>query len=409
MSMKLSGLAVAGMSIMAAGVQPALAQDADDALIRGFKNGKAIVDVNVRYEQVDDDNSDDKAKGLTVRTRLGYQTASMAGFRLLGEFTDTRPLFGVNDYQPEQPKDSPYPTIADPSNTEVNRAFVSYSAFDDLLWLAGGRQRIILDNWRWVGNVGWRQKEQTFDAGSIDLNFGSDWALSYDYITQVQTISATTTDVKDHLVNLSFAGWDIGQLVAYAYLLNNEDTDNKSDSYGLRFNGSVKPNNLSFLYTAEYARQSAKNAMSEKFNVNYYTLMLGLGFKPVTLKLGYEVLGSDGGDYGLQTDLATKHAFNGWADLFLTTPKNGLRDLYVDLGANWLGIKWGAIYHNFSADEGSDRYGSEIDLLAVKKFNKHYTVALKYANFRVDSDVEDSLEYSLRDVSKFWVWFNFKY
>ena len=33
-------------------------------------------------------------------------------------------------------------------------------------------------------------------------------------------------------------------------------------------------------------------------------------------------------DGQLQTPLATLHAFNGWADMFLTTPANGLQDLY---------------------------------------------------------------------------------
>ena len=37
------------------------------------------------------------------------------------------------------------------------------------------------------------------------------------------------------------------------------------------------------------------------------------------------MLGSDGGVAAFQTPLATLHAFNGWADLFLTTPARGLR------------------------------------------------------------------------------------
>jgi hypothetical protein len=409
MSIRLSGLIVAGVSIMAAGLQSALAADAGstaDPLIRGFKDGKAIVDVRVRYEEVDDDNFDDNAKGMTVRTRLGYQTASMGGFRLLGEFTDTRTLFGLDNFNSLNPANPDFPVIADPSNTNVNRAFISYENLDGLLWLAGGRQRIKLDNDRWIGNVGWRQKEQTFDAGSMDLNFGSEWTFSYDYVAHVQTITATSESVNDQFFNLSFGGWEAGKLVAYTYILDSDDTNVKSDSYGLRFNGSVKPGTLSFLYTAEYARQQARLANREEFDADYYTLMVGLGVKAMTFKLGYEVLGSDDGEYGLQTQLATKHAFNGWADQFLNTPDNGLQDTYFDVGAKWLGIKWGAIYHEFSADKGSDRYGSEIDLLAAKKFNPHYTVGIKYAAFSADSDVEDQ---GFRDVNKFWIWFDFKY
>ena len=128
---------VAGMSTLAAGLSYAGNEAYEDALIRGFKNGKALVDVRVRYEDVDDQNLDDRGQGLTVRTRLGYQTAPMGGVRLLGEFTDTRVLFGVDEYFPET---AGFPTIADPTNTEVNRAIISYEGVD-WLWLAGGRQQ----------------------------------------------------------------------------------------------------------------------------------------------------------------------------------------------------------------------------------------------------------------------------
>jgi len=43
--------------------------------------------------------------------------------------------------------------------------------------------------------------------------------------------------------------------------------------------------------------------------------------------VGYEVLEGNGA-IGFATPLATLHAFNGWADMFLTTPANGLKDLY---------------------------------------------------------------------------------
>ena len=44
---------------------------------------------------------------------------------------------------------------------------------------------------------------------------------------------------------------------------------------------------------------------------------------------GYELLGSDDGKVAFNTPLATKHKFNGWADKFLGTPKEGLEDVYL--------------------------------------------------------------------------------
>ena len=46
------------------------------------------------------------------------------------------------------------------------------------------------------------------------------------------------------------------------------------------------------------------------------------------LNAGYEVLGADNG-VGFATPLATGHKFQGWADKFLTTPGDGIEDVYI--------------------------------------------------------------------------------
>ncbi len=414
MSKKIHALPVLGISAVMC--MPLLAQEAaeevqSDAFIEAIKAGKVIADVRLRYESVDDNIHDDAA-ALTLRTRLGYQTGSWGGFKLLGEFTNTNvwnsDFFGVSHYFPEQtdqagfPAQNKYATVADPSGTALNRAVISYEGWDSA-WLGLGRQRIILDNARWIGNVGWRQKEQTFDAGSVDFNFGKNWKLSYDYMTRVQgVLDKFNRDMSNNIVNLAYTGWDWGSLVGYGYFLDDDDTKNTNNSVGLRFDGSVKPNNLAWLYTAEYARQNAEfDQTGNKFDVDYYHLMGGIGFGKMSVKVGNEVLGSDGGDYGLLTPLATGHKFNGWADMFLVTPKDGLSDIYVDFGAKWLGAKWGAIFHDFSADSGSDHYGRELDLVIAKTIAKYYTFGFKYADYRADDFSEDR--------KKAWFWFDFKY
>ena len=98
---------------------------------------------------------------MTLRVRLGGEVKA-EGFSLLAEgegtvalddhYSDTLPGNGVE----------PYPTVPDPENIELNRLQVSY--MKNGTGVTVGRQRIILDNARFVGNVGWRQNEQTFDA-----------------------------------------------------------------------------------------------------------------------------------------------------------------------------------------------------------------------------------------------------
>ena len=60
--------------------------------------------------------------------------------------------------------------------------------------LKGGRQRIKLDDDRWIGNVGWRQNEQTFDALTLNTNAISNTALQYTYVSWVRRIFGQKVD-----------------------------------------------------------------------------------------------------------------------------------------------------------------------------------------------------------------------
>ncbi|MED5432978.1 MAG: hypothetical protein VX920_11630, partial [Pseudomonadota bacterium] len=102
-----------------------------------------------------------------------------------------------------------------------------------------------------------------------------------------------------------------------------------------------------------------------------------------------------------QTPLATKHAFNGWADLFLATPADGLEDTFVTVGGKLAGFKLAAIYHDFKSNEGSTDYGTEMDLLVARPIGKHYTVGLKYADYSADDFGADT--------SKYWAWGELKF
>src|SRR5690554_8191928 len=78
----------------------------------------------------------------------------------------------------------------------------------------------------------------------------------------------------------------------------------------------------------------------------------------MTAAVGFESLGSDSGNYGFQTPLATKHAFNGWADKFGATPNDGLNDTYIKLATKVADVKLLAVYHDYSRSE-ERRVGKE--------------------------------------------------
>ena len=109
------------------------------------------------------------------------------------------------------------------------------------------------------------------------------------------------------------------------------------------------------------------------------------------------MLGADKGVAltSFQTPLATLFKFQGWADKFLTTPPNGVRDLYgsVGYGVKKIGPAQGvtlqAIYHRFDSDWLSQHEGNELDLLASAKFGKTL-LSVRYADYKAKTFATDT-------------------
>lgn len=368
------------------------------------------LDFRLRFESVDQENALKDASGLTLRTRLTHQTDEVNGFSALIEVEDTRSLFGVDDYNNTVGKNTDYSVIADPETTEIDQGFVKYAR--DGLSLKVGRQVIALDGQRFVGHVGWRQDRQTFDAATINYAFNN-IDLQYSYLNKRNRIFADDKDIKssDHLINARFKT-DYGKVVLYSYLLSDDALqDDSLDTYGVSFNGNKTLNDIKFHYKAEYATQSASTSVSD-FDADYYALeggvdINGLGSESITLKVGIESLGSDSGDYGFTTPLATLHKFNGWTDTFLNTPTQGLDDTYISLNGKAFDGKWLVAYHSFDANEqsnGVDDLGSELNVQYVKPINKTYSVGAKYADYSSGDTAASKV-----DTQKLWVWMSAKF
>lgn len=380
----------------------AFADSITDALI----NGNSSVNLNLRYETVDQDNALKDADALTIRTRLTYATGSVNGFSSLVEFEDSRSVFGVDDYNNTLGENTGYSVIADPETTELDQMLVQYQ--QKSFAIKAGRQVITMDNHRFVGHVGWRQDRQTFDGVTFAYQPIENLDVKYGYISQRNRIFAQAKDIdsKDHLINATYK-MDVGTIAAYGYLLEvNNNTENSLDSYGLRFNGSSVMGKQKLSYTVEYANQDAETATTS-YSADYIFAELGTKFSDISIKVGYELLGSDDGMYGFSTPLATLHKFNGWSDQFLGTPKEGLSDLYASIGGKAAGGKWDIIYHKFDADKASatvDDLGSEIDAVYTRSFTKHYSVGVKLASYSAGDASAGKV-----DTDKVWLWLNAKF
>lgn len=372
---------------------------AEESITGAIKNGKANVDMNLRYETVEQDNALQDATALTLRTRLGYTTAVYNNFSAMIEMEDTRIVGGQDEFTVGPAGFNPgvYSVIADPETTELEQAFVKYA--DEGLTAKLGRQVITYDGHRFVGHVGWRQDRQTFDALKLDYSASERLKLSYSYLWKRNRIFAEAADIdsKDSLINVSYKS-GFGTVTGYGYLLEVDNhTDNGLDTFGISFRG-VAGENKNFKYIAEYASQSNESGAAE-YDTDYLFIEGGMDISGITAKIGYEVLGSDDGLIGFATPLATLHKFNGFADIFLTTPAAGLVDMYASATTKLAGGKLVLVYHDYSADKSSpavDDMGNEINLVYAKKFAKNYSAGIKYASYSAgDINV---------DTDKLWLW-----
>ena len=380
-------------AMMGAVALPATAAESLEAAITG---GKVGLDLRYRYETVDQTGIAEKATASTLRTRLNYTTDSYNDVSALIEFDDVT-AFGTikyNDATGLATAQTAYPIVADPEGTEVNQALLSYKGLADTT-LKLGRQRVIFDNARFIGNVGWRQNEQTYDAFTVANTSLKDTAIVYGYVTNVNTIFGEESakgniDTKTHLINVGYSGFAAGKITAYGYFLDLINAPTTSNStLGLRFAGGTKMSDaVKALYSLEYATQSDYKDGASTIDADYNLIELGAEFSSVTAMLGYEVLGF--GTSAFSTPLATLHAFNGWADKFLATPANGLVDTYLSVDGKVADVKLQAVYHDFTADAGGASYGTEIDLLAAKKFGQYYTLLAKYASYSADTFATDT-------------------
>ena len=86
------------------------------------------------------------------------------------------------------------------------------------------------------------------------------------------------------------------------------------------------------------------------------------------------------------------HKFNGWADQFLNTLTNGLRDLYVSLSGSFDVFGWVATYHEFTADTGRAGYGNEFDCQITYRSSWQQQFAFKGAYYGADEFSTDTLK-----------------
>ncbi|KAF0183392.1 MAG: hypothetical protein FD124_1030 [Alphaproteobacteria bacterium] len=393
------GSALAGLALFTGS---AAAQTAPDPapppldMPTAIQNGAPIFEIRSRYETVSQSGVND-AEALSVRTRLGWQTAKWENLVGLIEFEDVRQLGGAH-YNDGVPPAEPYAAITDPDVTELNRLQLTWTPTEKITATIG-RQRINLDDQRFVGAVAWRQDEQTFDAVKFDFDLGR-LDVTYAYLGRVNRIFAEDLDweTDTHLLNASYTVADPLKITTFAYAMDFTKpaaaaTANLSNfTYGARVTGNTWAGRFKLNYAATYATQSDYGSSLVSYDADYLAAEASVTLGPTTARLAYESLEGEGANRRFITPLATLHAFQGWSDAFIAngakTPNDGIDDLNASIVINprWrkdhlFNINLVARYHDFEAQRTGADLGDEINLSASAQITRRLGWIVKWADY----------------------------
>ena len=400
--MKITAMAAALLASPIAPAQPAYAAgtpaSGDPVPIGSGLTLDPIIDARIRYEGIDQPTVD--ADALTIRLRSGAELKHAPSH--LSVLVEVEGLLAISKQYnafpfplPGNPQRRPqFANVPDAESIDLNRAQIMYKTKSFALTV--GRQRINLDDQRFVGSVSWRQNEQTFDAVRAEAALGP-VSLDGTYAIKQNTIFGSEAEprraIDGDFVFLG-ASSKLGLITvkAFSYLIDYDEDfafGNSSQTYGARASGTIPLSKaVKLILLASYARQANLGQNPVSYAADYVLGEAGLGYKGFTLTGGYSKMGADKtAGKAFQTPLATLHKFNGWADLFLNTPGTGLEAKYVTLAKVFPAVKAlpglnaNVTYYDFRSDIGSTRFGTEWDASLGFKTGKVAWLA-KYANYQ---------------------------
>lgn len=449
-------LAISGMA------QSAYAEEepiAEYTFLDSIKDGKPMTNFRLRYESVDQEafqpapNASkklDDAHAFTLRSLVGWQTAPYKNFSFGAQLTDVHEFnHNFNDRRENlsEPGKANYANIVDPSFTDVNQLYVDWTGIKNTKFRLG-RQQLNLDNVRFIGDIGFRQNMQVFDGVSVLNKSITDTEIFAAHFDQVRQINTELRQGNIEIVNAKYRISPSESITGYGYfvdvanlsqnngnplaastaaqggnglgasqdLVKTAKTDASSKTFGMRLDGAhiIDPT-WKALYTAEYAKQDDYAGGNALIDAYYFKLGGGAMYNAWSVRIDHEKLSSNNGKYAFQTPLGTNHLFQGWADQFLVTPRQGIEDTFITVSGNIEKAKLNAEYHVFKSDEKyqsigklGDKYGTEFDVSVLYPFTDKISGKLEYAKFNED-DVYGSLTNAARKGDKEIVWLTAMY
>lgn len=324
--------------------------------------------------------------------------------------------------------DVPQLNAADKNGFSLHQAWAEISLISDLS-LKIGRQEIVYDDQRFLGNVDWAQQGRSHDAAIIKyepefvkLHFGA----AYNQDQESLTGNVLTVNTYKSLQYI-WLHKDFNKISGSFLFLNNglqyrDEVDEKnnetrySQTAGMHLKAGVEKFKFSSNLYYQFGKDISNNTLSA------YLVSLDILYS-VTEKLNIGLGGElqSGNDYGAPSDgknkafdplYGTNHKFNGFMDYFYVgnhLNNVGLTDLYGNVKYAFnKKSNVNIIFHQFFASEKlnnevSKNLGFEFDFITSLKLSEFVGLQAGYSQFFA-SNATEVLKNSFDGNTNNWGW-----
>lgn len=347
------------------------------------------------------------AQSITVRTKLEgiYKPKEIENLKIGVAGLNVKG-FGLYDYKKEKGDNPDRWTVKEPENTRLTEAYISYKT--NHYELTVGRQKIQLDNGKFIAISNWKQTYKTHDAIKYvntyfpNLKFTAIYDDKYNGVVPDDTaeLNVITKQFAGNATNDSY--WLNAQLkvtdknfiTLYNYVIKNYN-----NTKGFNIKGSIPIfESMTANYYAEYAIQ--KNEM--KLNVEPDYIYTKWDFGNEAFKIGFTYSEQEKYFY---TPYGSGHGFNGYADVPFTKTDINVMEFFSefkDLNDN---TSYGLSYWKFNENSTDNDLGYEIDFIMKNKAPfLDLDILTEVAYYKAPND-----NFKVRDIVKIWFQIGYKF
>lgn len=309
-------------------------------------------------------------------------------------------------------------------NASIHEAWAQFPIFTNAM-LKLGRQELILDNSRILGNVDWAQQARSHDMALLQWKpsdgFQIRTALAYNQERENRTSTLYTLNNYKAL-QLAWMNYRLNQ-TSLSFLLLNIGNQFGMDQilYNQTFGPFVSHNAERFKLEAAAYLQTGKDNLDRDMSAWYSGIEISAPIAASwTARAGFEMLSGTDMDEPSKNNsftphFGTNHRFNGHMDYFYVgnhINNVGLRDVF--LGANYAAQNWGLMlaFHSFWADAKildpannpmKAFLGNELDLMLSYNINQAVALRLGYSQMWATESMQ-RLKGGSKDQTQNWAW-----